>query len=94
MVRVGIYTLELYLPSSSSLKDKRRILKSLKDRLRTRHNISIAEVNGHELWQRSTLAIVSVSNNEAALQASFQKIHGDIEQRIPGGVVAEKMEFF
>lgn len=94
MVRVGIYTLEIYLPSSSSLKDKRRIIKGLKDRLRTRHNISIAEVDGQELWQRSTLAVVSVSNSEAPLHASFQKIHHEIEQRLPGGIVSETIEFF
>jgi uncharacterized protein YlxP (DUF503 family) len=93
MVRVGIYTFELYLPASNSLKDKRKILKSLKDRLRTRHNISIAEVDGQELWQRSTLAVVSVSNKETVLQASFQKIHNEIEQRLPGGIIAEQVEF-
>ncbi len=93
MVRVGIYTFELYLSSSSSLKDKRKILKSLKDRLRSKHNVSIAEVDGQELWQRSTLAVVSVSNSEASLQASFHKIHNEIDKLLPGEVVAEQMEF-
>ena len=90
---VGILRLELYFPASNSLKEKRKILKSLKDRLRTRHNISVAEVEGQDLWQRSTLAFVSVSHNESSLHASFQRIHDEIEQRLPGGIVAEEIEF-
>lgn len=94
MTRVGIYTLEIYLPLSASLKDKRKIIKGLKDRLRAKHNISIAEVDGQDLWQRSTIAVASVSNSESSLHASFQKIRNEIEQRLPGGIVAEKIEFF
>ncbi len=94
MARVGIYTLEIFLPFSSSLKDKRKVIKGLKDQLRAKHNISIAEVDGHELWQRSTLALASISHNEDSLHASFQRIHDEIEQRLPGGIVAEKIEFY
>ena len=53
---------QLYLPESRSLKDKRQVLKSLKDRLHNRFNVSVAEVDFSELWQRSTLALAVVSN--------------------------------
>ena len=53
---------QLYLPESRSLKDKRQVLKSLKDRLHNRFNLSVAEVDFSELWQRSTLAFAVVSN--------------------------------
>ena len=52
---------QLYLPESRSLKDKRQVLKSLKDRLHNRFNVSVAEVDHSELWQRSTLALAVVS---------------------------------
>ncbi len=53
---------QLYLPESRSLKDKRQVLKSLKDRLHNRFNLSVAEVDFSELWQRSTVAFAIVSN--------------------------------
>ena len=53
---------QLYLPESRSLKDKRQVLKSLKDRLHNRFNLSVAEVGFSDLWQRSTVALAVVSN--------------------------------
>ncbi len=53
---VGIVTWELHLNGCQSLKDKRRILKSLKDRLHRRCNVSVAETDHHDLWQRAELS--------------------------------------
>lgn len=53
---------ELHLPGSQSLKDKRQILKSLKDRLHNRFNVSVAETAHQDLWQRAELAAAVVSN--------------------------------
>ena len=58
-MNVGLLTLEIYLPVSGSLKDKRRVLQSLQRRLRNQFNLAIAEVGQQELWQRATLAVVS-----------------------------------
>jgi uncharacterized protein YlxP (DUF503 family) len=55
-VVVGIVTWELHLNGCQSLKDKRRILKSLKDRLHQRCNVSVAETGHHKLWQRAELS--------------------------------------
>jgi len=52
---------QLYLSESRSLKDKRQVVKSLKERIRGRFNVSVAEVEYHDLWQRSTLALAVVS---------------------------------
>ena len=59
--------LDLYLPGSQSLKDKRQVLKSLKDRIRNRFSVSVAEVDHNDLWQRSVLgmAVVSTATNHA-----------------------------
>lgn len=93
-MRVGVYTIKIFLPVSRSLKDKRRVVKSIKDRMRSRYNIAIAEVDGHDLWQSSTIAIVSVSNEDAVIDETFRKIHNEIENMIPGSIVEEKVEFF
>jgi len=60
---VGILTVELHIPQSCSLKDKRRVVKGLKERIRARFNVSVAEVGETELWQRATLGIASVSSS-------------------------------
>ena len=59
---VGLCTVELFLPESQSLKDKRQVLLSLKDRLRERFNLSIAEVDGQDLWQKAVLGLACVAN--------------------------------
>ena len=54
--------LDLHLWESSSLKDKRRILKSLKERIRNKFNVAVAEVDPTDLWQSASLGVVTVSN--------------------------------
>ncbi len=61
---VGLCTVELYLPDSQSLKAKRQVLLSLKDRVRDRFNVSVAEVGDQELWQKAILGIACVANEQ------------------------------
>lgn len=56
---------QLHLPESRSLKDKRQVVKSLKERIRNRFNVSIAEVDYMDLWQRCAIAIAVVSTTRA-----------------------------
>lgn len=53
---------EMYLPDSQSLKDKRQVIKSLKGRIHSRFEVAVAEVDHSQLWQRSTLGVAVVSN--------------------------------
>jgi len=59
---VGLCTVELFIPESQSLKDKRQVLLSLKDRLREKFNLSVAEVDGQDLWQKAVLGLACVAN--------------------------------
>ena len=59
---VGVCTIELFLPESQSLKDKRQVLLSLKDRLPEKFNLSVAEVDGQDLWQKAVLGLACVAN--------------------------------
>jgi uncharacterized protein YlxP (DUF503 family) len=59
---VGLCTVELFVPESQSLKDKRQVLLSLKDRLREKFNLSVAEVDGQDLWQKAVLGLACVAN--------------------------------
>jgi uncharacterized protein YlxP (DUF503 family) len=58
---VGIYSFELFLPESRSLKDKRMVLRSVKAQLQNRVACSIAEVDHHDVWQRTRLTLACVA---------------------------------
>ena len=60
---VGLCTVELFISGSQSLKDKRQVLHSLKDRLRGKFNLSVAEVDGQDLWQKAVLGMACVAND-------------------------------
>ncbi len=59
---VGLCTVELFVPGSQSLKDKRQVIHGLKDRLRGKFNLSVAEVEGQDLWQKTVIGMACVSN--------------------------------
>ena len=65
---VGILTVELHFPESGSLKGKRRYVKSAKAQLRERFGASVAEVDHHDLWQRSRLTVACAANGHRELQ--------------------------
>jgi hypothetical protein len=71
---VGVITLELRLDESHSLKDKRHFVKSLKDRLRTKFNVSVAEIDYQDLWQRGLVAVVTVSPDQAFAEQVLQNV--------------------
>ncbi len=71
---VGLLLLDCYIPESQSLKDKRRILTSLSERLRRQFNIAIAEVEYQDQWQRAQLAVVLVNTNWRMLQSTSSKL--------------------
>ncbi len=65
---VGVCTVELFLGDSQSLKDKRQVLHSVKDRLHSKFNLSVAEVDGQDLWQKAVLGLACVANERAHVE--------------------------
>ncbi|MGB3974978.1 MAG: DUF503 domain-containing protein [bacterium] len=76
---VGICHIQFQVPSSESLKDKRRVVKSLKDKLRNRFNIAIAETGGLDSWRKCELGFVSISNDSAYLEGLISSVIRTIE---------------
>ncbi len=66
--------MELLIPWSHSLKDRRSAVRGLKDRLRSRFNASVAEVGGQDKWQRATLAVCIVDSDRRKLEATMARI--------------------
>ncbi len=71
---VGILTVELVVYDTGSLKSKRSVVKGLKDRIRSRFNVSVAEVDNQELWQRATLGVACVSGEKAFTADVLNKV--------------------
>jgi uncharacterized protein YlxP (DUF503 family) len=76
---VGSCKIELRIPESESLKAKRRVVKSVKDRVQARFNVGIAEVDRLDDWQRATLGVACVSNDARLVDETLSKVVNWIE---------------
>ena len=74
MPTIGVVTLELRLENSHSLKDKRHVVESLKNRLRHKFNVAVAEIDHQDLWQRAAVAAVTVSSDHVHAQKVLQSV--------------------
>jgi len=74
MPSIGVITLELRLENSHSLKDKRHVVKGLRDRLHNKFNVSVAEIDCQDLWQRAVVAAVTVSSDKVQAEKVLQSV--------------------
>lgn len=85
---VGVVTWELHINGCQSLKDKRRVLKSLKDRLHKQYNVSVAETDYHDRWQLAELSCCVVSKDrrhaDSVLSAADRTVSVDSLARVIG----------
>ena len=71
---IAFLTLELNIEAAHSLKDKRQVVRSIKDRLRASFNVSVAELEPNGLWNRATIGIVSVSDSRDYLDGLMKNV--------------------
>ena len=89
---VALLSLELYLPISQSLKDKRMVLRRLKDRLGA-FNVALAEVAHQDLWQRAGLALVTVASSDHMAEQTLSSVMHEVERLEPGLVTQSQVEY-
>ena len=89
---IALLSVELHLPGAHSLKEKRMVLRRIKDRL-ARFNVAVAEVEHHDLWQRAGLGIVTVSTATAHADRELAAVVEEIERLEPGLVTRTEVEF-
>ncbi len=82
-VIIGACTIKLHLPGNGSLKGKRSVLKSMTSRLRNEFNISIAEVDMHDVWQTAVIGVVCVSNRQDYAHGLLTQVVRWIERHRP-----------
>lgn len=91
---VGLLTLEIHIPDARSLKDKRQVIRSLKDRLRGQFNVAVAELDHQDLWQRALIGVVSISGDAQHLQESLQAVFAESERLLGPDLVGHEIEVF
>lgn len=90
--RVALGVVELHLPDVLSLKDKRHVLKGLKQKVRARFEVAVAEVDHQDMWQRATLAVAYVSGDARHANEVVSKAMDFIEANVEGMVIQESVE--
>lgn len=89
---IGLLTLEIHIAEARSLKDKRQVLRSLKDRLRAHFNVAVAELEHQETWQLATVGVVTISNNEQHLEQSLRAVLAESERLLGRDLADSQIE--
>ena len=94
---IAYLTLELRIEAAHSLKDKRQVVRSVKDGLRSHFNVAVAELDPSDAWQRATLGVVSISSSRSYLEGLMQNVERHalrVANNCGGEVVDSFVEFF
>ncbi len=92
MAVVGLLTLEIVVPHAQSLKEKRQVVRSVKDRLRNRFHLSVAETDHLDSWQRAQLSAVAVGSDFAVVDSALRKAEADAEEHLGGALADSRIE--
>jgi uncharacterized protein YlxP (DUF503 family) len=92
MTVIALLTLDIHVPHAQSLKDKRMVVRSVKDRLRSKFNVAVAETDHQDLWQRAQLSAVTVGSDEAYLNQLLQLALEEAERTAPECMVQGNVE--
>jgi uncharacterized protein len=92
MVVIALLTLDIHIPHAQSLKEKRMVVRSLKDRLRAKFNVSVSEVDHQDLWQRSQVSVVIVGSDEKFLQKVLEEAAEESERIAPECSIQSNIE--
>jgi uncharacterized protein YlxP (DUF503 family) len=89
---IAVLSVELFIPYSQSLKDKRMVLRRVKDRLQ-KFNVAVAEVEHQEVWQRAGLGVVAISTTTEHVERELAAVADEIERVEPGLITRTEIEF-
>lgn len=93
MIVVALLTVEILVPNSGSLKDKRSVLKRIKDRSHNKFNISVAEVEFQDKWQRAKLAFATVNSDYKRAEETLQKLFNMLDSDFGFEIVKFNFEY-
>jgi len=93
MAVIGVLTLELWLENSHSLKEKRHVVQSLKERLRNKFNVAVAEIDYQDLWQRAAVAAVTVSSDQVHAEKVLRSVEDEAASLLGQELVGATVEW-
>lgn len=91
-VYIGIAHLDLHIPDARSLKAKRSPVRSLVEKIRSRHQVLVIEVDGQSLYQRARLAICAMSSNATDIESRLQRVANTVEKNWSGHVLSWEVD--
>ena len=94
MPTIGVLTLDLHIEHSHSLKDKRQVVRSLKDRLRAKFNVAAAEIDHQESWQRAVVGVVTLAGDRTRVEEVLQRVETEAANLLGSILVGTEREFF
>ena len=90
---VGTLVVRLVIPGAQSLKDRRRVLKSVKDRIRNGFNVSVSEIDASEFWQRATLGIAMAGDDRRYINGALSELINFLRVQPGSQLVDYELEF-
>ena len=90
---IGVLTLEIHIEDAHSLKEKRHVVKGLKDRLRSRFNVAVAEIDYQDSWQRAMVAAVTISGDRVHAESVLQRLELEAANILGGMLVSSAVEW-
>ena len=89
---IALLSIEIHIPMAQSLKDKRMVLRRLKDRLGP-FNVAVAEVGHQDLWQRAELGVVTVASSDEVAEKTLRSVLEEVERLEPGLAIRSQVEY-
>ncbi|MCB0318011.1 MAG: DUF503 domain-containing protein [Bdellovibrionales bacterium] len=83
VAHIGFLVVDLHVPDAQSLKQKRSVIKSIKERIKNNFNVSVAELGEHDKWQRAVIGIIMLGNDKSYVESILSKIRDKISMN-PG----------
>lgn len=93
MPSIGVLTLEIHIEHAHSLKEKRHVVRGLKDRLRARHNVAVAEIGYQDSWQRAVVSAVTVSSDHVHAEKVLQAVENAAADILGAMLVSSAVEW-
>lgn len=90
---IGFLGVEIYIPQAYSLKEKRKRLNRLRDRLKSKYNIAFAELDYQNKWQRAKIGMVTINSQKKVVGRLFDRIIEDIEKILDGEIIDEQIHY-
>lgn len=91
---IGLLSLEIFLPHSHSLKEKRKVVSAFKDRIRNKFNVAVAELDFLDKWQRAKIGIVAINNRPGFVDQVLRRIIEEAERNLEAEILKAEIHYF